>query len=73
MACTSSRVDPNWYLDSGAMDHITGELEKLTMQERYNSNDQIQATNGAGMNIAHIDHSVLPTPPTPRLIFSNQS
>jgi hypothetical protein len=27
MAATSSGSDPNWYLDSGATDHITGELD----------------------------------------------
>lgn len=24
-------VDMNWYVDSGATNHITGELEKVTM------------------------------------------
>jgi hypothetical protein len=24
-------VDSNWYVDSGAVDHVTGELEKLTL------------------------------------------
>jgi hypothetical protein len=34
-------ADPNWYLDSRATDHITRELEKLTMHEHYCGNDQI--------------------------------
>jgi hypothetical protein len=25
---SSSGTDPNWYLDSGVTDHITGEVEK---------------------------------------------
>jgi hypothetical protein len=62
MASTFSGDDPNWYLDSRATDHITGELEKLTMHEHYNDNDQIWEANGAGMNITHIGNSVLPTP-----------
>jgi hypothetical protein len=41
MASSSNSNNPNWYLDSGATDHITGELEKLTMHERYGGNDQI--------------------------------
>jgi hypothetical protein len=30
---SSSGTDQNWYLDSGATDHITGELEQLTMHQ----------------------------------------
>ncbi|KAK1626036.1 hypothetical protein QYE76_000351 [Lolium multiflorum] len=39
-------VDTNWYGDSGATDHITGELDKLTMKEKYKGRDQIHAANG---------------------------
>jgi hypothetical protein len=60
MASSSNGADPNWYLDSGAMDNITGELEKLTMHERYHGTDQIRAANGADMDIVHVDKSVLP-------------
>jgi hypothetical protein len=28
-------VDPTWHLDIGATDHITDELDKLTMREKY--------------------------------------
>jgi hypothetical protein len=30
-ATNSYTVDTNWYTDIGATDHITGELEKLTL------------------------------------------
>jgi hypothetical protein len=62
MASTSTTTDPNWYLDSGATYHITGELEKLTTHEAYNGHDQIRAVNGACMNIIHVGKTVLPTP-----------
>jgi hypothetical protein len=65
MASSSSGNDPNWYLDSGATNHITDELERLTMHERYTSNDQIRAANGEGMNITHIGKLVLPNPSRP--------
>jgi hypothetical protein len=61
MACPSTSIDPNWYLDSSATDHITDELEKLTMHERYNGNDKIRAANSAGMDINHIGKSIIPT------------
>lgn len=35
-ATSSYGVDTNWYIDMGATDHITGELDKLTVKEKYN-------------------------------------
>jgi hypothetical protein len=58
---STSGTDPNWYLNSGAMDHIIRELEKLTLHDHYNSNNQIRVANGAGMDINHIGKSVVPT------------
>jgi histone deacetylase 1/2 len=55
-------MDPNWYTDSRATDHITRELEKLHLRDRYHGNDQIHTTSGSGMDIHHIDHSVIHTP-----------
>jgi hypothetical protein len=34
-ATASYEVDTNWYVDSGATDHMTGELEKLTIHDKY--------------------------------------
>jgi hypothetical protein len=55
-------VDTNWYSDTGATDHITGELDKLTMKEKYNGHDKIQAANGIGMNISHVGHAFVESP-----------
>ncbi|XP_073359646.1 uncharacterized protein [Aegilops tauschii subsp. strangulata] len=41
-------IDTNWYADSDATEHITGELDKLTMQERYHGGDQIHTASGTG-------------------------
>jgi hypothetical protein len=60
-ASSSNTVDPNWYLDSGTTRHITGEIEKLIMHDRYNGHDQIHAANGAGMEIVHVSKSILLT------------
>ena len=48
-ASTSYKVDTNWYTNTGSTDHITSELEKLSMREKYNGNDQIHVVNGLGM------------------------
>jgi histone deacetylase 1/2 len=59
---SSYGVDTNWYMDTRATDHITGELEKLTIRDRYNGNEQVHAANGAGMDISHVGHSILQSP-----------
>jgi hypothetical protein len=58
----SHTVDNNWYTDTGATNHITGELEKLAVREKYNGADQVHTANGAGMDIRHIGQSTIRTP-----------
>ena len=55
-------VDTNWYPDSRATDHITGELHKLTTQEKYEGRERVHTADGKGMVIKHIGHSTLCTP-----------
>jgi histone deacetylase 1/2 len=59
---TAYNVDAGWYMDTGATDHLTNRLDKLTMKEEYNGSDQVHAANGTGMHIYHIGHSSLSTP-----------
>ncbi|CAN6170455.1 unnamed protein product [Urochloa humidicola] len=47
--------DPSWYADSGASDHVTGDLEKLALRDKYNGNEQIHTASGAGSG--HEEHS----------------
>jgi len=61
-ATTSYGVNTNWYLDTGATDHITGELDKLTFRDRYTGGDQVHAANGSSMEIGHIGHGTLQSP-----------
>ncbi|WVZ50187.1 hypothetical protein U9M48_001464 [Paspalum notatum var. saurae] len=46
----------------GATDHITSELNKLSMRGKYNGGDQIHTASGSGMDISYIGQSVLHTP-----------
>jgi hypothetical protein len=62
VASTSYNLDLAWYADSAATDHITGDLDKLTMRENYGGNDQVHAANGSGMTIKHVGHSAVSTP-----------
>jgi histone deacetylase 1/2 len=51
------QVDPNWYSDTGATDHITSDLDRLSFHECYNGTDNVQVGNEAGLHIAHIGQS----------------
>jgi hypothetical protein len=55
-------VDTNWFTDTGATNHITGELNKLSIHEKYDGRDHVHTASGTGMEISHIGHSVLHTP-----------
>lgn len=61
-AVNSYGIDTNWYIDSGATDHITGEMEKLMVKDKYTGNDQVHNASGAGMNIDHVGHTAIRTP-----------
>ncbi|WVZ51721.1 hypothetical protein U9M48_002836, partial [Paspalum notatum var. saurae] len=62
VATNNYGVDSNWYTDSGATDHITGELRKLAIHDVYHGNDHIKTANGAGMIINHIGQAIVHTP-----------
>jgi hypothetical protein len=55
-------IDTAWYLDIGAIDHITSELDKLTVREKYTGQEQIHAVNGGRMWITHVGEYTLFTP-----------
>jgi histone deacetylase 1/2 len=61
-AATSYGVDSNWYADSGATDHVTGELDKLAVRDAYHGTDQIYTASGSGMRIKHIGQSIIRSP-----------
>jgi histone deacetylase 1/2 len=70
---TSSRyqVDPNWYSDTGATDHITSDLDLLSFHGRYNGNENVQVGNGAGFQIANIGQSSIHTSANKALSLCN--
>ncbi|KAK1614110.1 hypothetical protein QYE76_019627 [Lolium multiflorum] len=42
-------IDPAWYMDTGATDHLTSELNKLTTHQPYYGHDKVHTANGAGI------------------------
>jgi hypothetical protein len=62
VATTSYTLDPAWYAASATTDHITGDLDKLSMKEHYVGQDQVHVVNGLGMIIKHVGQSIVSTP-----------
>ncbi|XP_073367873.1 uncharacterized protein [Aegilops tauschii subsp. strangulata] len=63
----SYSVDPAWYMDTGATDHLTSHLDKLATRQPYTSHDQDRTANGSGAGRgARLelldDDGALPTP-----------
>jgi hypothetical protein len=61
-ATTSYGIDTNWYVDLGATDYITSDLDKLSVWDKYAGNDQVHTASSSGMEIQHIGNSILHTP-----------
>ncbi|KAK1620781.1 hypothetical protein QYE76_026298 [Lolium multiflorum] len=40
-------IDSSWYMDTGATNHLTSEMSKLSTQEPYRGHDQVRTANGA--------------------------
>ncbi|XP_071683216.1 uncharacterized protein [Lolium perenne] len=49
----NSSANHTWIMDSGATDHLTHDMERLNMHERYHGTDQVQVANGKA--IQHTD------------------
>lgn len=59
---SSYGVNPNWYMDTGATYHITDNLDKLTLKDKYSSKDMVQIASGSGMRILHVGLPHITTP-----------
>lgn len=57
----SYKINSDWYMDTGAMDHITSDLDRFAIREKYNGGDRVQVGNGAGLQIAHVGHCSINT------------
>jgi hypothetical protein len=58
---TLYKEDPNWYSDTGALNHLTNDLDHLEVHERDNGGDQVQVGNEACLRILHTGHSLIHT------------
>jgi hypothetical protein len=56
---TGYNMGTEWYTDTGATDHISSELDKVTTPEKYGSGDQVHTASGSSMPICHIGQSTI--------------
>ena len=61
MVTNSYSDDPSWYIDTGVTDHITSDLDKLSVKDKYYGKDQVQVASGSGLAISHTGHSQIPS------------
>lgn len=52
-------IDPSWYFDTCATDHVAPDLQELNIAEEYHGPDKLQVGNGKLLNISHIASSSL--------------
>lgn len=68
MAYPETLKDPSWYLDSGASNHVTTELGKLSLKGTTSHPKSIMVGNGNHVSIANVGIAYLFTP-TSKLIL----
>lgn len=61
IATSDTMMDPNWYTNSGATNHVTATLDNLTLQIDYKGNEKLMVGNGSHLAITHTCYSILPT------------
>lgn len=54
-----------WFLDSGATNHITYDLNNLSSHSAYTGTDQVKIGDGRGLPLSHLGHTVLPSTSKP--------
>jgi len=49
------------FLDSGATNHLTADLNNLSMHSIYTGNDQVKVGDGTGLSIHHLGNAIIPS------------
>ena len=60
--------DSSWYMDSGATNHITANLNNLSLQNDYKGKEKIIVGNGNSLSISHTGSSLIATSEKPLLL-----
>ncbi|RVW61832.1 Retrovirus-related Pol polyprotein from transposon RE2 [Vitis vinifera] len=58
----AEQEEETWFVDNGANQHITANLEHLTLQQPYTGQENVAVGNGQGLSIAHTGTTIFHTP-----------
>lgn len=53
-------MDPTWYFDTGAIDHVTPDVSKLNIADNYQGDDKLQVGNCNHLFISHVGSTSMP-------------
>ncbi|KAF7841251.1 Retrovirus-related Pol polyprotein from transposon TNT 1-94 [Senna tora] len=59
LATPETLIDPDWYPDSGASNHLTNNADNIQQKQPYDGGETVRIGNGKGLEIHHIGHSSL--------------
>ena len=71
MATPKTVIDPSWYVDSGATNHVIIEMNNLSLKNLYEGQIKLMIGNGISLHITHIGHLYLPIPHVKSLHIKN--
>lgn len=52
-------IDPNWYVDSGATNHVTPDYQNIQQPIDYGGNECVTVGNGSNLFVSHIGSSYI--------------
>lgn len=65
-----STIDPSWYFDTGATDHVSPDVRKVATSEDYSGTDKLQVGNGNQLSISHIGSCSLHNLKLPNVVIA---
>ena len=54
IASPETVMDSNWHMGSGATNHITANLNDLTIKDNYRGKEKLTVGNGQNLDIKHV-------------------
>lgn len=55
----ATMVDPTWFTDGGATNHVTSDFANLKFHSEYHDKNTIGVGNGNSLSISHISSSII--------------